>query len=115
MGGFKDDGALGVGGQDQGPDSMLGRHGDLTSAYKSSYARHSGVSDSAGNDTAYGTGLGGGLDNGFSTSDYNSSDAPSGNETGYGKGIGGSLPMVRRAGGADDQTDTGQSGGRSIA
>jgi hypothetical protein len=113
MAGFQDDGALGVGGQ--APDSdMLGRHGDLTSAYKSSYNRHSGVSDSAGNDTAYGTGVGGGLDNGFSTSDYNSSDTPS-DMSGYGKGIGGSLPMVRRAGGADDQTDTGQSGGRSIA
>jgi hypothetical protein len=114
MAGFKDDGGLGVGGQDQGPDSMLGRHGDLTSAYKSSYVRHSGVSDSAGNDTAYGTGVGGGLDNGFSTGDYNSSDMPS-DSSGYGKGIGAPLPMVRRTGGADDQTDTGQSGGRSIA
>jgi hypothetical protein len=93
---------------------MLGRHGDLTAAYKASYGRHSGVSDAAGNDTSYGCGLGGGLDNGFSTSGYNGSDDGS-DTSGYGKGIAGTDNIVRRMGGADDQQDTGQSGGRSIA
>jgi len=113
MAGFRDDGGLGVAGEDQGKDTMLNRHGDLTAAYKASYGRHSGVSDSVGNDSGYGCGLGGGLDNGFSTGDYNSSDEGS-DTSGYGKGIAGVDNIVRRAGGADDQRDTGQSGGKTL-
>lgn len=107
-----DPGALGVAGQAP-PSDMLKRHGDLTAAYQASHAKHSAVVDSS-QQAAAGVGLNGGDGSSLSTSSYNSSDAPS-DTSGYGKGIAGEYPMVRRSGGADDQTDTGQSGGRSIA
>lgn len=107
-----DPGDLGVAGQAP-PSDMLKRHGDLTAAYQASHAKHSAVVDGS-QQAAAGVDIGTSGDGStLSTSPYNGSDTPG--ATPGGKGIAGDLPMVRRAGGADDQTDTGQSGGRSIA
>jgi hypothetical protein len=106
-----DPGDLGVAGQAPLSD-MLKRHGDLTAAYQSTHAKHSNVIDSSQQGAA-GVGLNAGDGSSLSTSAYNGSDTPG--DTPGGKGIAGQLPLVRRGGGADDQTDTGQSGGRSIA
>jgi hypothetical protein len=98
-------------GDDQGSATGV-RHGDLTSAYKSSYAKYCGAVEST-QQSAAGVGLGTDTDKGFSTSDYNDSDTGS-DTSGYGKGIAGEMPMVARSAGGDFQSDTGQSGGRPV-
>lgn len=93
-------------GDDKGSD-MLGRHGDLTSAYKASYARHSGGAVDSTQQSAAGIGVGSSdSDTSFSTEgDTNSAlidtgtadDGDTGsNASGYGKGIAGEFPMVQQ-------------------
>ena len=85
-------------GDDQGSD-MLGRHGDLTAAYKASYARHSGGVIDNTQQAAAGIGIGSSdSDTSFSThgGDGGVGDLdgdPGSNSSGYGKGIAGELPM----------------------
>lgn len=82
-------------GDDQGSD-MMGRHGDLTAAYKASYARHSGGAMDGTQQSAAGIGIGSSdSDDSLSTSGTGGLDGdPGSNDSGYGKGIAGELPMV---------------------
>ncbi len=108
-----DPGALGVAG-DAPKSDMEGRHGNLVAAYQAAHAKHSAVVDSTQQGAA-GVDIGTkGDGTSLSTSDYNGSDTGS-DTSGYGKGVGNTDPLVARTGGADDQRDTGQSGGRAIA
>lgn len=91
---------------DQASDA-IGRHGDLTAAFKSSYSKHGGDKG----DGSYGIPLGStGSDYGLNTSASPGSDEPSGN-SGYGKGIAGELPLVTRSTGGDSGAS---GGGKSI-
>ena len=98
---------------DDNKSDMLGRHGDLTAAFKSSYAKHSTAFDNTQQHAA-GVGLGTDVDSGFSTSDsgvgYESTSDEGSDTSGYGKGIAGELPIVTRSGG-----DSGDGGGKAIA
>lgn len=99
---------------DDNKSDMQGRHGDLTSAYKSSYARHSGGALDDTQQSAAGVGLGGSNSNdSLTTGSYNSSDDPD-NMSGYGKGIAGELPMVGGSDGDDTSDSNRTAGGRPV-
>lgn len=96
---------------DQGSDA-IGRHGDLTASFKSSYSKHGGDKG----DGSQGIPLGGGdTDYGFSTSSGDGGpgdhdgDTPSQPGSGFGKGIAGELPLVTRTSG-----DSGSGYGKTI-
>lgn len=99
---------LGTASDDQN-STMVGAHGDLTAAYKASYARHS-TSDG----TSYGVGVGSpDSDNAFSTHGGDGGpgdlDGDTGSDTsGYGKGIAGEYPMVTRGEGSDNGSGFGK-------
>ena len=94
---------------DDQASSMIGSHGDLTSAFKQAQARHSVAPSGDGSLSSYGVGLGAG-DSSFSTMDGDGgpgdhdSQTPS-DTSGEGMGIAGSLPMVSRADGGQSGID----------
>jgi hypothetical protein len=94
-------------GDDQGSD-MMGRHGDLTSAYKASYARHSGGAIDGTQQSAAGIGVGSSdSDDSLTTSQGDGGPGdldgdPGSNSSGYGKGIAGEFPMVQQGSAPSD-------------
>ena len=105
---------------DDNKSDMLGRHGDLTAAYKSSYAKHSAAAN--GDHTGYGVGLGE-PDAGLSESAFSTSDSGVGHEStsdegsdtsGYGKGVGPAIPLVQSSVGDSAEDSNLTAGGKPV-